>query len=234
MGTLPELLLSFVSWPQPILKVVLRDLTLNSYGRSSMSITEVLKNFETLYTALDIAPEDFIKRLDAWKKYAQEKITVENVADIITDHEFFEHAIEVKNELTRHAIEVMVDYLKSLSVEQWREPLRDENSYLFNVTYWLLSGGQLTTLPDNAVTVYKDILIEVAKGEFPMGAEAGWDVFYERTHKSKLKATAKNIRDLFISGTTITAELFMTFADILVPTEKSIAVAPFALALLRV
>lgn len=213
--TYGELLLSFVSWPQPLLKVVLRDLTLNSYGTSIMSITDVLKHFEKLHTSLDIAPEDFIKKLGGWVKSAKDKITVENVDDIITDHEFFKYAIEIESELARHINEVMVDHLNSLSVEHWREPLRDEDSYLFRVTYWLLKGGQLTTPPDNAVTVFKDILIEVAKGEFVMGADAGWDVFYERTHKNKLKATAKNIRDLFISETTITADMFITFADIL-------------------
>ena len=65
------------------------------------------------------------------------------------------------------------------------------------------------------MTVYKEILLEAARGEFTMGAEDGWDVFYERTHKSKLKATAKNIRDLFISETAINAELFMKFKDLL-------------------
>ena len=213
--TYGDLLLSFVSWQQPLLKAVLRDLTLNSYGTSRMDIASVLENFETLHVSLGIEAEDFIRGLDAWAKYAKEKITAENVADIITDHEFFEHAIKIKCKLTRYTIKVMVEHLGSLSVEGWGESLRDENSYLFNVTYWLLSGGQLATLPDNAVTVYKEILIAVAKGEFTMGTEAGWDVFYKKTHKSKLKATAKNIRDLFISETTITADMFMTFADML-------------------
>lgn len=210
-----DLLLSFVSWPQPLLKVVLRDLTLNSYGISTMSITTVLKCFNTLQTSLDIAPEDFITRLDAWADYAQEKITAENVADNITDYEFFEHAIDFDSKLSRYVIETMIEHLISLGVEDWKEPLRDEESYLFKVTNYLLKGGKLPAPPDNAVTVYKDILIEVAKGEFTMNADAGWAIIYEKTNKNKLKATAKNIRDLFISEIPITPGLFMTFSDML-------------------
>ena len=109
----------------------------------------------------------------------------------------------------------MIDYLNSLSAEDWRKPLRDEESYLFKVTNYLLKGGKLSAPPDNAVTVYKDILIEVAKGEFTMNADAGWDIIYRKINKNKLKATAKNIRDLFISDMAITPGLFMTFSDML-------------------
>jgi len=143
-------------------------------------------------------------------------VTAENVADIITDHEFFESAVEIKCELTDHIVGAMVEHLNSLPVELWKKPLRDEASYLFNVTYWLLREGKLKTLPDNAVAVYKDILKEVARGELTMEDDAGWDVFYDRTNKNKLKATAKNIRDMFISDTSITADKFMTLANMLV------------------
>jgi hypothetical protein len=210
-----ELLTSYVTWNQPLLKAVLRDLTLNYYGPSRMNVTEVLKHFSTLSTSLDIAPDDFIKRLDGWSQFAEEQITVENLTEIITDHEFYEYAIELKKKLSLHITKVAVDYLMSLNVEDWRDPLRNEDSYQFNVTYWLLIGGQLKTLPENAVTVYKDVLLEVAKEEFSMDDKAKWDVFYSKTHKSKLKATAKNIRDLFISEVGITADTFLTLAEIL-------------------
>ncbi len=113
-------------------------------------------------------------------------------------------------------IQAMVKYLKSLAVENWSESLRDVDSYLFHVTYWLLRGGQLKAPPDNAVAVYKDILTESAKGEFSMEEEEKWDVFYEKTHKGKLKATAKNIRDIYLSEITIDADKFQEFSGMLI------------------
>lgn len=224
-----ELLLGFVSWPQPMLKLVLRQLTLNSYGVSSMNISSVLKQFKVLCTSLEIEAEDFITRLNGWNVLAKDQITAENIPDVITDHEYFEYAIKIDNELTRHTIGVMISHLNTVDVDQWQESLRDEDSYLFNVTRWLLSGGQLKWVPDNAVTVYKEILIDVSRGEVTIDAEDGWDIFYERTHKGKLKATAKNIRDLFISEIAITAESFLALSDVLLKhadlSEKSADVA---------
>jgi len=210
-----SLLINFVSWTQPLLKAVLRDLTLNRYGSSKLSITLVLKHFNTLTTSLDIEPEDFINRLDGWTSRARDEITADNITEIVADYEFFEHAVESDSELAQYLIEVMITHLESLSVDDWLISLRDINSYIFNVTYWLLWGEQLKSPPDNAITVYKILLIEVAKGEFEMVEDTGWDIFYNRTHKGKLKATAKNIRDLFISETAITVSLFLTFSDLL-------------------
>ncbi len=214
--TFGELLLGFVSWEQPLLKNVLRDLILNNYGTSSMSITSVLEYFKSLYTSLEITPEDFIKRLEAWKKYAKDEITAENVANIIPDYEFFEYAIEIKSEFSDYLISAMVEHLNSLTVENWLEPLRDVDSYLFHVTYWLLRGGQLKAPPDNAVTVYKDILTDTAKGEFTMKEEEKWGLFYEKINKSKLKATAKNIRDIYLTEVTIDTAKFQEFSEILI------------------
>ena len=70
-------------------------------------------------------------------------------------------------------------------------------------------------LPNNAVTVYKKLLVLAAKDEFEMYDEEAWAKIYERTHKSKLKATAKNIRDLFISTGNITPQKFVEFSELL-------------------
>ncbi|MDI6449128.1 KAP family P-loop NTPase fold protein [Anaerobaca lacustris] len=214
-ATYGSLLLSFVSWPQPMLKTILRDMTLNTYGASAMNIADVLPHFKQLHTSLEIAPEDFIDRLDGWAKHAKNDISAGNVADVVKDGEFFECAVRIECDLTSHIIKVMVEHLNSLGVEQWREPLRDVDSYLFTVMYLLLRGEKLKAVPDNAVPAYRDILVDVAKGDFTMEEDHGWDVFYEKTHKNKLKATAKDIRDMFISDGTIDPARFMTLAHML-------------------
>ena len=214
-GDYDDLLSSYLSWQQPILKAVLTNIMLDRDADSKLIITKVLQDYSALKSALDFAPEDFMKKLDGWSENAEESITVENISDHVTDYLVFEDAVEVDCDLTRHLIETARKWLVSLGVDEWRNALRDVESYIFNVTYHLLAAGKLKRVPDNAVTVYRDLLIEVAKGEFQMDEDNGWGVFYTNTHKGKLKATAKNIRDLFISKVSITPDQFMFFSDLL-------------------
>ena len=122
----------------------------------------------------------------------------------------------------------MAKRLASLKIEEWRNAFQDVNSFVYKVTCHLLNAGKLTPVPDNVVTVYKELLIKVAKDEFQMD-KGGRDVFYNRIHKGKLKATAKNIRDLFISEIIITPDKFLFFSELLLShgalDEKSADVA---------
>ena len=203
-----NLLLSYLSWRQPILKAVLKNITLNDTANSRLNITKVLKNYNDLQSSLDIAPQDFIETLDGWSSYAKESITVENIMDHVTDHELFEHAVQIDGSLTHHLTETMANRLVSLSIEEWQNALRNVSSFVYKVTCHLLDAGILTPVPDNVVTVYRELLIKVAKDEFQMDINDR-DIFYRRIHKGKLKATAKNIRDIFISEITITPNKFL-------------------------
>lgn len=214
--TYGNLLLEFISWKQPLLKEVLKDLTLNSYGTAKIDIVSILEQFENLHTSLDLTPRVLLKRFNAWIRFAKEEITPENVTDVIQDFSFFEYAINIENELTRHIIEMMVTHMKTISLGDWGTALRDEESYLSNVSYWLLDGGQLKTLPDNAISAYKSILVDIAKGDFTIDDQAVWDLYYSRINKNKLKSTVKNIRDLFISEISITPYLFLWFSEMLI------------------
>ena len=223
-----NLLLSFLSWQQPILKAVLKNITLNTSENSRLNITKVLKNYNGLQSSLDIAPQDFIETLDGWSSYAEELITEENILKHVTDHELIEHALQIDCDLTHYLIETMTKRLASLGIDEWRQALRDVNSFISKVTYNLLNGGKLTPVPDNVVTVYRELLISIAKDEFQMDKDVN-DVFYNKIHKAKLKATAKNIRDLFISEVTITPNKFLFFSELLLShgalNEKSADVA---------
>ena len=207
------LLESLLTWPQPLLKAVLNYLTINQpHNNSRLNIKKVLSNFESLRSSLDIDGESFIKMLNGWVTYAKRVVTTENVADVLHDAEFFQYAVQMDCDLANHAVSTMSEYLETLSVSDWVE-LREEGT-LFNTTYWLIENRAMS-LPKNAITVYKEILVEVAKGEFSMTPEVGWDVYYERTNKNSLKATAKDIRDLFIDSVTIVPDRFILLADLL-------------------
>ena len=102
-----------------------------------------------------------------------------------------------------------------MDIEKWRLILEEETNFEFRVTCCLLGAGNLRTPPDNAITVYKELLIRTAKDEFEM-EHSDWQIIYDRTHKSKLKATAKNIRDLFIAQVQINPARFVDLSDLLV------------------
>ena len=169
------------------------------------------QNSESLRSSLDIDGISFIKMLNGWSKSAKEVVTTDNVYKVLPDAEFFKYAVQMDCDLAKHAVSTMSDYLKSLSVFDWAK-LRDEGT-LFYTTYWLIKKG--IPLPKNAITVYKEILVEVAKGEFSMTPEVGWGVYYERTHKNSLKATAKDIRDLFIDNENIDPDRFIQLSYLL-------------------
>ena len=223
-----NLLLDYLSWQQPLLKAVLKNITLNTSPNSRLNITKVLKNYKDLQSSLDITPQDFIRTLDDWSGVAEESITVENITEHVADHELFIHALQIECALTHHLIETMSERLASLGIEEWRKALRDVASFIYKVTYHLLDAGKLTPVPDNVVTVYRELLISIAKDEFQMDKDVN-DVFYNKIHKAKLKATAKNIRDLFISEITITPNKFLFFSELLLRhgalNEKSADVA---------
>ena len=215
-NTYGNLLLSIIEWSNPLLKNVLEKLTLNSYGQSKMNVVEVLSNFKSINDSIDVTPEELLKRIDGWNRFIKKEITKENVAEKIPDIIFYENAIKIKNESTTFILNKMVEYLKSISVDIWNDSFKDETSFIFNISYLLLECNKLRTLPDNGITVYKDILKEIAHGEIEIPINSKWVMFYEKTNKNKLKPTIKNIRDIFIKDENITPTLFKYFYNMLI------------------
>ncbi|MCY4611229.1 MAG: hypothetical protein OXC38_05990 [Gammaproteobacteria bacterium] len=214
--SLGPLLINYPDWPQPILKAVITELILHLRDGARLSIVPVLERYTRLQSSLEIEPEAFINCLNGWEGYAQEEITVENFSNHITDHELIEHAAQVECGLSHHLIETASEWLTSLSIKEWQSALRNDSSFIYKVTCHLLAADKLKPIPDNVITVYRELLIEVAMGGFEMSESASWSIFYEKIHKGKLKAAAKNIRDLFISEISITPDRFLSLSDLLI------------------
>ena len=209
------LLLSYLSWENPTLKAILKQITLHpQHDKSRLNIVQVLENYSKIQSSLDVTPKDFIERLNSWSGSAKKDITADNILEHIDSHIFFEHAVQIDCGLTRHLIEAMIEKLNSLSVNEWRDELRNPESLVHRVTRHLLDANKLKAVPDNAVTIFKELLRKVATEEFDMDRET-YRIFYKNTNKSKLKSTAKNIRDLFISPHTITPKQFLFFSALL-------------------
>jgi len=210
-----QLLLEVVDWPQPLLIEVTKELTLKPVRRSRLAIAKVLPQFESICEAIDVPPETFITRLDSWSDQINEHITGENIAEIITDVSFYQHAIELDCALVNDVIQLTEDYINSCTIEDWSDSFTDDESHLFNVTYWLLRGKKTKTLPNNALSAYKQVLKEIANGDFEIPSNEKWSVYYEKS-KTKLKPTIKDIRDSFINELEITVEMFLFFFEMLV------------------
>ena len=205
-----DILLEAKDWSSSLLRNVAKDVTLNSYGSSRMTIEEVLPHFTNIYKAISVDPKDLIGRLSDWSKFAKEKLTSDNITSIITDAEFFEYAIEVDCELSNMIIRFFTKRLESVSEGEWISAFKDESSYLFKSTYWLLNGNKLNKLPEKAIFVYKSNLRDIANLDINIPSEMN-NIFYEKINKNSLKSTLKDIRDVFINHVEISPELFVFF-----------------------
>jgi len=218
-GNYGDLLEALPSWPQPLLVAVLASLTNHSVGTSRMNVVSVLKNYEAIFTSLGVSEEEFLNQLNGWKVYAKKEILRNNIAETITSPLFFKHASKVNLPITEHLISQMIKRLDGLSVDEWKTILANEGDFTFKVLAILLDSKHVKQMPGNAVTAYKGLLSEMAKGERGLIDEF-FNVFYDGINKNKLKATLKDIRDEYGSHTEITKELFLHFAEPLISHAK--------------
>ena len=208
------LLLNYLSQQTPTLKAVLKKITINSYGISRLQIVEILQNYNDIQSLLEVTHEDFLNRLNGWIEPAQKRIKSKNILEDLTDPVFFEHIVEVDCNLSNYLVKTMIAKLNSLTTDEWQDALRDTESFIYKVTHLFLDTDKLRPVPAKAVTVYKKLLIEMAKNEFDMSDDR-WRTFYEKTNKSELITTAKNIRDIFINDILIDPDKFLFLKDLL-------------------
>ena len=175
-----------------------------------MDIVKVLPCFKDIYEAIAVDPEELIKVLDGWRNSAKERINSDNITNIIQDIEFFEHAIEVNCELSNLIINIFIEHMESVTKDEWISMLKDENSYLFNSTYWLLKGNKIKKLPGSTIYAYKSNLKDIANTKTGVPSQKN-NVIYEKINKNSLKSTLKDIRDIFIINVDISPELFVFF-----------------------
>ena len=209
------LLMNHLSQSSPIMKAVLSTLTRSANEHSELNNVEVLKHYDALYKSLSVEPAEFLGKLDSRSESAIKEITPDNIADFLEQELLFEHGIAFECDLTRHLIETTKAWLQSLDVDAWRNVLEDQHSSQFRVICLLLEAEKLKSIPEDADTAYRDLLFQFAKGEFALDANQGWSILYMKSDKRKLKTTAKNIRDLFISDREISPEKFMALSEIL-------------------
>ncbi len=210
-----NLLISCVNWHPDGFKKLMANLILQDSESSMLSITDVLPYFTQIVSVLEIDSNKVFDRLDDWSSYAIREITPQNVTNIVADQEFIDIAVQSKSELATHVVSMIVKHLEVLDREDWSIAFRDVKSYALSASVSLLESKHLKSVPENAISEFKLVLYEIAKGEYVWELEEGLDLFYQRTHKGKLKAMAKEIRDMFIRERNITPKKFLLLSRLL-------------------
>lgn len=216
-----DLLFEVIDWPQPLLISVLKKIIEdNNSEESRLSIEVVLPLLKQIQTTLNIDYSSLLEFLNGWEEDAKQEVNKENITELIVDIDFFEIAIGVNNELTRHLIDSFIQHLPFVSVENWKSCLIDNTSYYLQTTYWLIEGKYINQIPDNAITAYTNILVSISVSEIIPPNSLYLDKLVETINKKLLKETIKNIRDKFINTVDITPALFHFFATWLMELGK--------------
>jgi len=209
-----DLLLLTTTWNQPLLAAVCRDLIVNSYGVQKLNIIETLKKFEEIKSAIDIDADELLKSFDGWTKYAKEKITVDNLDEVIPDYTFYKYSTSVSLGLTNHINKIAKEYINSIYEDSLIENWEDDDSYVYNSLYKLMTSGKIKVLPRNVFTSLKQIFRKIAESEISIPEEDTiWDYFIEESKKETISPTIRNIRDYYIRENNITKEQFVFFEN---------------------
>lgn len=207
-----DLLLLSTTWQKPLLKEICKDLIFHRYGTKRMNIEESLKNFENIKTTLDINEEDLLKSFDAWTEFASEKITQENIQEVITDYEFYNYSVSVSLDLTKHINKTVKEFINSKEQEFLIEEWNHDSSYTYNALHIFMEHNKIKKLPDNVFNALKEILQQISKSEIDLPEDDSlWNFFIDKADKKKLTPTIKDIRDYFIRENNIDCDMFQYF-----------------------
>lgn len=196
----------------PLYKEVVKKVTENSYGVSSMDIIQVLQNYEMIKNSLELDSEILIKRLNGWNKYAESKITVDNINSIPIV--FFRDIMNDNNNISSHCKATAKDYLNSKTKEDWKQSILDNN-----YDYQLLS----IIRPNIQVCfdAFKELLIGKVDGNNLQKNSIDFLVNLTEAHGRKLLSAFNNVRDCFCDkGCNMTIDLFNCFGEYLLKYAK--------------
>ena len=204
-----ELLISSISWNNPVLNNVLNKLSINSQGTSKAIIIEILPLFEQLLTNLKIEPNILLKRLNGWHESAEKSITKENIEQVIQST-FYSHSILTKNKLTSHIHKIAKEKLADIEVNTLFQQRAQVSYYWLIVAQKLIDGKILNRLTDNLVELVKKVLIDISvSGTMPNDII---ETIIQKVAQSKITATIKEIGVEYYSGRRVmNAQIFKYF-----------------------
>jgi hypothetical protein len=211
-NTYGVLLTVITEWNVPLLKQVLREITLRSDKTvQQVASIQAFTNLIKIAAALEITSEQLMSALDRWSPYFKAYTKPQTLKTIITDPQIFGVAVTVKNNLASVILGVAADYVHQATLEDWKTAFSNDNDYFFHALVYLLKGGNISSLNSMAFSAYKEALLAIADAKRPVPKNIEeWNLIYDSTEKLPLVGTTKEIRDEF-RNKTITVEQFLFF-----------------------
>lgn len=210
-GTMLQEVLTF---PEPLLKSVLKMITLSDL-KNTLNIERVLSKFKESINIIEVSPEEMVKKLNGWNSYLKEKLSINNLTEIIPDTIVFKAAFNVENNITSTISAQAIKYIEQASQVDFGTAYMDSNSHLFTILFWALEKNRIQSLPDNAFASYKEALKSIAnstENNYLSSIEIEkWNMLYEKSDKLHLKPAIKDIRDNFLRDIDISTEQFIFF-----------------------
>ena len=211
-----DLLLNAITWNQPLLNAVCRELTLNSSGISKLNIVTVLPKFEDIIKTIDVSEEEMLKRLDGWSQYAIKNVSIDNIEEVLPDYLFYEHTTAYSLKITEHLNKTIKEYINSVEEQTLISEWYDDDSYVYNSLYILMDSSKIRSLPRNIFNSIKQVLIKISESEIELPEEDTiWSFFIEKSVKKDIAPTIRGIRDYFINNGNISSEQFIFFEHFL-------------------
>ena len=120
-----DILLNVDAMSSPLYLEVAKKLTEKCYGPSTMDVVAVIQKYDAIKSTLEITPDMFIKRINAWRDDVQKRITEDNVSSIPV--EFFNDIKTIDSNVSSYCIKIAESYLNSKPKEEWKQSILDEN-----------------------------------------------------------------------------------------------------------
>lgn len=210
-----DLLLSATAWNQPILNAVCKNLVFNSYGTKRMTISSILTEFEGIKEAIDVTEQELLNSLNAWSDYAKEKITLDNLKEVIPEFSFFKYSTSISLNLTTNLNKLAIEFINSTDEETLKEEWEDDSSYTYNLLYIFMQAAKIKTLPRSIFNSIKQTLKQISEAKISIPSNATiWDYFVEKSKKKEIAPTIRDIRDYYIRENNITNEQFIFFENL--------------------
>lgn len=180
----------------PKLKDVIYNITINSYGASTLNLDWALKNFDNIATKVFANDEEkvkkFVEKLSTWHMY------FETSPDLITEG-FFKNLNRQELKLIELISKESLNYFKSLSKEEILEAFKTGNKN-FKIFSELLQNDLIDKFSNAFYSTYDDYMKDIALEKETIPSDVGfWDELIESLNGNKLRSTYTSIRDIFIN-----------------------------------
>jgi len=201
-----DMLLKLPSFNKPLIKAVAKDITINRRTTRTLSLVNTLNKIDEIINALDIDPKIMADQLNCWNC---EDITQTHIGKILLNTNFFVFASSYENALTKHLNKLALEYYQQLSYEQWLVELKKIDSKLVLSSLVVLKNQY----PPNATSAIKEVLEGIANGDIPVPEYDLWVKIIDKLNKNTLRATMKDVRDIYVLNKEIQVSSFIFFGD---------------------